>query len=407
MGYPDKKKAKKSSGLGFREMMKEVGIDLQVPTGYIRTRIPTVDMFLAGEIQIDDETKIGLPRGKNIIISGDSGIGKSTLTLEISRRTCEQDLITLFLDFENGLNEKSVVSYNVMRYIESERMFVANPVTYKGALDLVDAAYQEFGRIDLVIVDSLRAIIPEGWVEDNAAAMNDQLGTQARKEVPFMMLMKHKAAKMGFSLIYLNQMRVKNNGYAFVQSEAGGNAAKFVPDIRLLAKEKSKIKRDVIINGEKIERHVGSWVQLFSKKNRYGNMANGISLPCIFGYGISMKMLYAHFLERAGMVTMGTWKKLAIPDLDLSFNTQKEDDIYEFIGQHYAEVEDYILKNKLIFIDKIDLNKLTVSELEELGVTKTENGFEDTEEVEKRKKNGVPPGRRHFEASEKNQLPSE
>jgi hypothetical protein len=110
-------------------------------------------------------------------------------------------------------------------------------------------------------------------------------------------------------------------------------------------------------------------------------------------------MLYAEYLKRAGYLTMSGWKKLEIPELNLSFNTQKEDDLLGFIRDNYNIIEKFIFEKNLIFIDKMDLSKFTKDELTELGIAKTGEGFVDLDEQQKKDKMRVPRPRREAERS--------
>lgn len=381
------KKVKKKT---YKEQMVDVGINFDRPDGYVKTGLQNLDMFLSGEIE--GTTDIGIPRGKAIIVSGDSGIGKSTLWLDISRRICRAGGRVLFFDHELGLNPKSLESYGLMEFVRNGKFIVVNPVSYSADLDFIESAIAEFGSggIDLVIIDSLRAIIPQNMLDNHEQVETLPIGAQAKIESFFLNIIKSMLAKIGAPIVYINQMRMKSIGFKFVKGEAGGEAAKYFVDIRLVAKEHEKIERDIVdVTGEKVKKHVGTWIQLFSKKSRFGNTFSTILLPLIFGQGISMVMYYTDFLERGGYADLKRgWKTIEIPDIGMSYKDQDVDGIYKFVQTNLTAIESFVLSKGLIAIDNIPMDHVD-ADLREM--------LEADDEREKLK--GVPRGRKQ-QASE-------
>ncbi len=89
---------------------------LTIKQGYVKTGIVPFDIFISG---MNDyvENEVGFLRGKFYSFAGNTGVGKSTLMLDISRRFCKAGLKVIYFDFENGFNLNSLEGFGLKDYI--------------------------------------------------------------------------------------------------------------------------------------------------------------------------------------------------------------------------------------------------------------------------------------------------
>ena len=348
---------------------------LNKPEIKIRSGIPLLDMFVSGENSINEN--IGFLKGKTMSISGPNGIGKSTMCMELVRRWVQQDLRIVYFDYENGLSEKSIADLGLTDYCATKakdfiagkkNLLVCNPHTYSGTLTILLAILDEM-TLDVVMFDSLKMIQPK-YIEENPEDIEQlPMGLKARSEDTFLPAIKNLFSKHDILGIYVNQFRNKFTQYGAFLDEPTGQAFLYGMDMRMTMKpaKEGKIVKNVVsgFDGTKVEKQIGNWVELWFKKSRTGNSFSFITIPLIFGKGISTNYLYVNLLQNRGLVPQGarvdskldlTLLKTELQKIGTDTSTMPDSvsgwrGLFEFVVLNFPIIEKYIIDYKLLFVD--------------------------------------------------------
>jgi RecA/RadA recombinase len=349
---------------------------------YISTGILPLDMFVSGKNEISED--IGFVRGKFVSLSGPSGIGKSTLCMDISRRLCMKGLKVIYCDYEHGLNVKCLKDFEVYEYaafnledprgaivefIEGKKsMLIIDPSTFnKTALIWHQILNDLKLKVDVGIFDSLKAM-KSTYSEENIDSLEQlPVGINARSQENFLPFMKTLFSKHNVMGLFVNQFRTQIASFGGFQAEPSNNAFLFNMDERMIMKPKKKGEIEIkVLNDakERIDKKIGNWTELTLNKSRVGNSFSSLSLPIIFGKGVSLIYKYAAILIGNGIIPQ-PGSSDAKNDLTKLKETLGEgaqvpvaigrgiNGINEVIKANFAIVEKYILDNNLLFIEKI------------------------------------------------------
>src|SRR3989337_2456354 len=183
----------------------------------------------------------GLPRGRVVEIFGPEGGGKTTLALHVIAEAQKKSGTAAFVDAEHALDPSRAESIGV----NIKELLVSQPDTGEQALEIVETLVRS-GAIDVVVVDSVAALVPRAEVEGE---MGDAfVGIQARLMSQAMRKLASAVSKSKTLAIFINQLREKI-GIMFGNPEVtpGGRALKFYSSIRLDIRKIENIKE-----GEKV-----------------------------------------------------------------------------------------------------------------------------------------------------------
>jgi recombination protein RecA len=169
----------------------------------------------------------GLPRGRVIEIFGPESSGKTTLTLQAIAQVQAQGGVAAFIDAEHALD----VTYARKLGVKVEDLLISQPDTGEQALEIAETLVRS-GAVDLVVVDSVAALVPKAEIEGE---MGDQhMGLQARLMSQALRKLTAVINRNGSTVIFINQIRMKI-GVMFGSPETttGGNALKFYSSVFL------------------------------------------------------------------------------------------------------------------------------------------------------------------------------
>ena len=170
----------------------------------------------------------GIPRGRVAEIYGPESSGKTTLTLHIIAECQKAGGTCAFIDAEHALD----LHYAKRLGVKTDELLISQPDYGEQALEIADLLVRS-GAVDLVVIDSVAALIPQAELEGNMG--ETQVGGQAR-------LMSHALRKLTGSIhksrtavIFINQIRMKIGvtGYGSPETTTGGHALKFYATVRL------------------------------------------------------------------------------------------------------------------------------------------------------------------------------
>ena len=205
-----------------------------------------VDAIPTGSLALDAALGIGgVPKGRIIEIYGPESSGKTTLALHILAEAQKRGGEVAFVDAEHALDPVYAAALGV----DTENMLVSQPDTGEQALEITDALVRS-GAVDVVVVDSVAALVPKQEIEGE---MGDTfVGLQARLMSQALRKLAGNISKTNCVVIFINQLRMKIGVmYGNPETTTGGNALKFYASVRLDVRRVETIKEGGNIIGNK------------------------------------------------------------------------------------------------------------------------------------------------------------
>ncbi|MEO7006546.1 MAG: recombinase RecA, partial [Terrimesophilobacter sp.] len=202
--------------------------------------------------------------------------------------------IAAFIDAEHALDPEYAKALGV----DIDALLVSQPDTGEQALEIADMLIRS-GSIDLIVVDSVAALVPRAEIEGEMG--DSHVGLQARLMSQALRKLTGALSQTQTTMIFINQLREKIGVFfGSPETTSGGKALKFYASVRLDIRRIETLKEGT--------NAVGNRTRVKVVKNKMAPPFKQAEFDILYGVGISREGSLIDFgVEHEIVRKSGAW----------------------------------------------------------------------------------------------------